>query len=132
MKFDDAGNYLNFEYNNIHPQTASIGSKARYTASSNLNIYADSKGMFINAQDLGKWIESHSSLAIHSVPSQILDEQASTRATASTLMTYNGKIVKNGDRYYRIRAEIVDDPTVSYSSDEYEILNTNLTAFMQS
>lgn len=130
LKYDRLGNYTGFEFQNNHPNVSG-GSIARYTAADDFDIYADAKGTLILANDLGDYIKN-TDLAIKRVPQSILNEQTVSDATQEQLMSYNGRIVKYANRYYRLLVEIVEDPTVDYSGTDYPILENSLDGFIDS
>lgn len=131
MEYNADGSYKTYSKDDYVPATSGSGSIARYTASSNHNIYADSKGTYVNSNDLGKWIVDKN-LSMKSVPNSILAEQTSTTATITQLLSYDNKIVKDGTRYYRLKVVKEDSPEFEYTQADYPVLGTNLDEFITS
>lgn len=127
LRFNSKGEYVGADNKNEHPQSAS-GSISRYTAESPFNFYSTT-GNMINSKSISDFISSKG-LALASVPQTILNEQVIPSATTAELLTYNNKIIKDGQRYYRLRVETIDNPTYDYSEADYPSLTNNFNAFL--
>ena len=129
LRFNKQGEYIGSDNKNNHPQGVS-GTYTSYDESSQFNFYSIA-GRLINSNSISDFIAS-SGLALKSVPQTILNEQVIPNATVAEILTYNNKIVKDGQRYYRLKIETIDDSTYNYSETEYPILTTNFNAFLTS
>lgn len=120
LKWDKFGSFTGYDYSNNHP-SVSGGTLTRYSTTSNYNFIADSKGSLIQAQDIGEWVKGGNT-TLNKVPQDILDEQTTTEATVEELLSYNNKIVKDGDRFYRLAITRADHGTTDYPEASYTSL----------
>ena len=128
LKFNSVGQYTGADNVNNHPNAGGSGGIVRYE-STDVNFDFIARTGLITSKNISTFIEGRT-LGIGSVPQSILAEQRDPRATAAELLTYNNKIVKDGQRYYRLRVEQVEEPTYDYLSTDYPILKTNLDEFI--
>lgn len=128
LNYNDKGEYIGASNTNNHPNVAQ-GNIQLYTASSDFNFV--SNGQLINSSDISDFI-SRKELNLSKVPADILAEQQVARATIAELLTYNNKIVVDGQRYYRLKIEQVEDPTYDYKESDYASLRNNFSNFISS
>lgn len=129
LNYNSKGKYVDSTNTNNHPN-ASGGTIQSYSATSDFNFVSDN-GKLINSLDVSDYI-SKKGLSLTTVPSDILAEQQIANATIPELLTYNNKIVKDGQRYYRLKVEQVANPTYDYNEDNYVSLKDNLFEFISS
>ena len=129
LNYNSKGAYVDSNNTNNHPNAAQ-GTIQSYSATADFNFVSNNSRL-INSLDISDYI-SKKGLALATVPSDILAEQQISNATISELLTYNNKIVKDGQRYYRLTVEQITNPTYDYNEDNYTSLKNNFDAFISS
>ena len=129
LNYNAKGAYVDSNNTNNHPNAAQ-GTIQSYSATADFNFVSNNSRL-INSLDVSDYI-SKKGLALATVPSDILAEQQIANATIAELLTYNNKIVKDGQRYYRLTVEQVTNSTYDYNEDNYTSLKNNFDAFISS